>query len=231
MTERSVGRSTDKNIFLHFGSGDKMTNLRTYSNDDNLVANRREGIAKAASTLFIKKGYIKTTIREIAEACDISIGTLYHYIGSKDDILYLLSDISYKKSNQLVEQVKIEMRLLKSTDKMRLTLQKYLQHVDEYQDMIVFWFQEAKNMRGDARDLLFKNDYFLINLFNVLLRDGQKSGEFKEFDVNLISNNIIVMCDIWAFRRWYLRKNYTFEEFKEKQIKSILNMVCKEEVT
>lgn len=34
-------------------------NIRTYSRDSDLVRERREEIARAAATLFVKKGYLK----------------------------------------------------------------------------------------------------------------------------------------------------------------------------
>jgi AcrR family transcriptional regulator len=42
---------------------------------------------KAAETVFSRKGYERATTREIAEAADVSEGTLYNYFGSKNDLL------------------------------------------------------------------------------------------------------------------------------------------------
>jgi AcrR family transcriptional regulator len=38
--------------------------------------------------VFTKKGYDRTNMRELAKACEMSAGTLYHYFGSKEEILY-----------------------------------------------------------------------------------------------------------------------------------------------
>ena len=47
-------------------------------------------IAEAAASLFVEKGFHNTSIREIAKACGMSMGNLYHYIKSKDDVLFLV---------------------------------------------------------------------------------------------------------------------------------------------
>ena len=47
-------------------------------------------IAEAAAALFVEKGFHNTSIREIAKACGMSMGNLYHYIKSKDDVLFLV---------------------------------------------------------------------------------------------------------------------------------------------
>ena len=69
----------------------KVKNIRTYSSTPTLVEKRRTEIAENALKLFIRKGYLKTTTREIAQACGMSTGALYHYIGTKEDILSLLN--------------------------------------------------------------------------------------------------------------------------------------------
>lgn len=50
-------------------------------------ASTDERIWQAALTLFAKQGFAGTTTRDIAEACGLTAGSLYHYLGSKDDLL------------------------------------------------------------------------------------------------------------------------------------------------
>lgn len=47
----------------------------------------RKRIDRAALELFSKKGFAATGIRELAEAAGISTASLYHYMGTKDDLL------------------------------------------------------------------------------------------------------------------------------------------------
>ncbi|MEX0602282.1 MAG: helix-turn-helix domain-containing protein, partial [Bacteroidota bacterium] len=49
---------------------------------------RREEILKAAQAIFFEKGLQNATMEEIAEAAELSKGTLYLYYSSKED-LYL----------------------------------------------------------------------------------------------------------------------------------------------
>ena len=66
------------------------TEIRTYSNDKELVGQRRYYIAEQAVKVFQDKGYERTTMRDIGKACGMAPGSLYHYIGAKDDILHLI---------------------------------------------------------------------------------------------------------------------------------------------
>jgi AcrR family transcriptional regulator len=49
-----------------------------------------ERIKRAARKLFVRKGFDGTTTREIAEAADIGVGTLFLYAVTKEDLLVLI---------------------------------------------------------------------------------------------------------------------------------------------
>ncbi|TFG74396.1 MAG: TetR/AcrR family transcriptional regulator, partial [Thermodesulfobacteriales bacterium] len=60
--------------------------------DKELIEIRRKEIVNAAVDLFVRKGFHRTTIREIAQKFGMSVGTLYEYIRTKEDILILVCD-------------------------------------------------------------------------------------------------------------------------------------------
>lgn len=49
---------------------------------------RREAIVEVAARLFARSGFAGTSVSDLAAACDMSKSLLYHYYGSKEDILY-----------------------------------------------------------------------------------------------------------------------------------------------
>ena len=55
------------------------------------VASRRsvpERLVQVASRLFADRGFEGTSVQEIVEAASVTKGAMYHYFGSKDDLLY-----------------------------------------------------------------------------------------------------------------------------------------------
>ena len=48
----------------------------------------RETIVTAALELFAERGYQQTTVAEIAEAAEVSKGTLFAYFPSKEEIVF-----------------------------------------------------------------------------------------------------------------------------------------------
>jgi AcrR family transcriptional regulator len=48
---------------------------------------KREEILRSALEVFAQKGYLKTSIRDLAEAANLSQAGLLHYFGSKEELL------------------------------------------------------------------------------------------------------------------------------------------------
>ena len=78
--------------------------IHTEVKDSDLVVRRRRQIVDAAVHLFISKGFHKTTTREIAKAAGFSIGTLYEYVNSKEDVLYLVCQAIHSEMEQRLRQ-------------------------------------------------------------------------------------------------------------------------------
>jgi AcrR family transcriptional regulator len=57
------------------------------SRRERRIAARRKLILEAAARLFAEKGFHRTTTKDIAEAADVSEGSLYNYFENKDEML------------------------------------------------------------------------------------------------------------------------------------------------
>lgn len=53
---------------------------------------KREGVVEAAAALFAERGYHATTMQDLTEATGLTAGGLYHYIGSKEQLLIAICD-------------------------------------------------------------------------------------------------------------------------------------------
>ncbi|OGO61881.1 MAG: hypothetical protein A2032_05505 [Chloroflexi bacterium RBG_19FT_COMBO_49_13] len=74
------------------------------SRRERRIAARKSTILYAAGRLFAEKGYHRTTTKDIAEAADVSEGTIYNYFISKDDLLFgIMTELT--ESGKLGEQL------------------------------------------------------------------------------------------------------------------------------
>jgi AcrR family transcriptional regulator len=58
------------------------------SRRERQAAQRLEHILGAAAHLFAEQGFHRTTTKDIAQAADVSEGTLYNYFDNKNDLLF-----------------------------------------------------------------------------------------------------------------------------------------------
>src|SRR5215831_20310570 len=63
----------------------------------------RERLFHSALTLFGKKGFAETTIKDITEAADVGKGTFFNYFPSKDHILLAFGEMQLGKLEDAIE--------------------------------------------------------------------------------------------------------------------------------
>jgi len=198
-----------------------MLSIRTYSQDDNLVNTRREQIARGAARLLVKKGYDKTSIREIAKACHMSIGTMYHYVGSKEDILSLVFEYFMSRNVIFCEYVN-SLKGLAPKEALMKAVERYFRGVDDIQDMALLAYQESRNLKRDVLKQVFEREKEIIGALEEILTKGCQTGEFKIDNVRLAASNIVVIGDSWALKRWLLSKHYTIDDYVREQTKILM---------
>lgn len=69
-----------------------MLRMAVAVNERSSTGATAERIHEAALTLFNTRGYTGTTVRELAEACDLTPGAIYNHYASKDALLFAIVD-------------------------------------------------------------------------------------------------------------------------------------------
>ena len=202
-----------------------MKEVRTHSSDKSLVTKRRRHIMQCALRLFVEKGgYFHTSTREIAEACGMSAGTLYHYVGSKEDILYLIINDAVSRQAKFIKKLSDEFNNVNPTDALRESIKLFFQQADGDQDLYIFVNREIGNLARNDRKTMLDAEERTMAFFEKLLTRGVESGELKVNDPRLVAQSIILFAHSWATWRWFLRKYYTLEDYTRQRTEYILGV-------
>jgi len=206
-------------------STNTVVNIPTQIKNQDLVELRRRQIIDAAVQLFIEKGFHKTTTRQIARASGLSIGSLYEYIESKEDVLYLVCDAIHAEIEQGVSEA------LNRTGKGRSSLaeviREYFLVCHRMNDHILLIYQETQSLPTQWRNKVLENEVRITGIFMGVLAKLMAAGELpalKEKFIELVAHNITVLGHMWTFRRWYLARHYRIEDYIEMQSKFILGI-------
>ena len=190
--------------------------------DEALIQVRRRQIVEGALKLFKEKGFHRATTREIAKAAGFSIGTLYEYIRTKEDVLYLVCDNIYL---QVIQQLSHISTSSGTIDELKQAISQYFLLIDSMVDEFTIMYQETKTLPKDAQSYVLNKELEMVAIFEKILKACVLSGSLKvsEKEVYLAANHIVVQGQAWAFRKWALHKHYTIKEYTVAQTKLCLS--------
>ncbi len=204
-----------------------MRKVRTFSSDANLVNERRNHIVKVATEQIVKKGYHNINTRELAAALGMSTGGLYHYIGSKEDILYLIINFTSHLTCQSLALQSEEFKGKSSEERLRLSLKQYVEIVENYRDFHNFVNHIMLSIPVKDRKIVYRAESRVIDYYMDLIKDGIAEGVFETAEPRIVAHNIVLMANAWANRGWSLKKYYTLQEYADQQTDAILAQLKK----
>lgn len=194
--------------------------------DAELIAYRRRQLARVASKVFAKDGFHRTTVRKLARASKLSVGTIYEYVKTKQDILYLVAEYVLEDIGAKIREAVVH--AASPVEALKSALREFFRIVDRDQDNFLMVYRETKALDPRGKELVLGGEETVARIFEEILQDGIKAGVFRKMETHLISHNIIMLGHMWALRRWALRRKYGVEEFIQTQIDFILHSIRSE---
>ena len=155
----------------------------------------------------------------------MSAGALYHYFGSKEEILYSIINSATSQQAGPMEDWANELATGSPTIGLAELMRKFYEWHDSNQDLTLFAYQETKNLPDNARQIIFDSEARILAVFEKLLTRGIEGGEFDIDDPKLIAHSIVVLGHAWALRRWHVRQYWTFATYVKKQTDSTLRAI------
>jgi AcrR family transcriptional regulator len=144
---------------------------------------RREEIVDTAARVFAKGGYDATGITELCTATDLGKGALYHYIGSKEELLAAIHD-------RVMDQVMVGADRVAATDAPPAELltmlgDELLDIIARYPDHVWVFLHEFPALTGErAKQFHARREEYEARV-EAVLRAGVDSGDFRDIDPRL----------------------------------------------
>jgi len=169
----------------------------------SLVENRHHQIVDGACSLFFKKGYHPTTMREIANACGMSIGQLYHYISCKEDVLYLVFKHMQEVWYTYLEKANIE-RIDDPAQRLRKALNHSLEFMIENKKLVQFMYSESKYLDKKYYQVFIQLHHNNVVGFWRKLLDNLKRTNQAGDDMDFMSSLTAYILAFLALSGWTL---------------------------
>jgi TetR/AcrR family transcriptional regulator, cholesterol catabolism regulator len=144
---------------------------------------RRQQIIDQAAALFAKRGYAATGISELSEHVGLGRGALYHYIGSKENLLIEIQD-------RVLQPLTASARAIVKLDadpvlRLRLLSEALLDMILARLDHIWVYEHDYRHLTGDNRKRLVRQRRDFENLVQKLLVEAIETGVFRPMDASL----------------------------------------------
>lgn len=164
------------------------------------MSKREQEIVAAAAKVFKDKGYHAATTRDIAAEVGIQQATLYYYIASKEELLYL---VVREPIARLYDQVEAIVKAqLPTRTKIAQALHAHLTAFDDSYPHMFVYVQELPNFTGTLRNKIRESPERYQRLWEELIQQGILSAALRaDLDVRSTVLMIMGMCN-WL-HRWY----------------------------
>jgi len=157
---------------------------------------RRDAIVDTSARVFAQQGYHATGIAELCTVNQLGKGALYHYIGSKEELLAAIHDRVMDEVETGAERVAEAGG--SPSEQLRRLGDALLDVIHRYPEHVWVFLHEFPALTGERAERFRKRRRAYERHVEAVLREGVEAGEFRAIDPWLAS------------RAWLGMHNYTY---------------------
>jgi TetR/AcrR family transcriptional regulator, cholesterol catabolism regulator len=168
------------------------------------MARRRQKILDVAVDLFSERGYLGTTVDDIAAGAGITKRTLYHHMANKESILAEIHSAFIQAGLQRWEAVVSEGG--SPTEVLRRLIEEHVRIVAAHRKAIAVFFEDAKHLNEKSRsEINAQRDRYEAILYTTI-SEGVGTGEFRS-DLNVRVVTLLILGGLTEMYRWFKPKS------------------------
>jgi AcrR family transcriptional regulator len=187
----------------------------TIKNPDR-VAHRRTELIDVATKMFLERGFHNTSIRDIARACTFNVASLYMYVSSKDDILYLVAKDLMTNIAERLAETKLDPSSPHRS--LQIGFTSYCQIANRFRRPIRLLYREVDFMPPRARSDTIATVSSVIDYFQDIIAKGVASGDFRSVPPRLAALNIVTIAHMIALHTREVRALGDLDFFVKHQL-------------
>jgi AcrR family transcriptional regulator len=160
---------------------------------------READLLTAATRLFRERGFHATSMQDLGEALGMNRGSLYHYIASKDDLLWAVLTRAFDLLEARV------LPLLESDapplERLSAAIREHLRVAADHADELSLIQIELRSLWRERRAEMIRRRDAYESLWRRTIEGGIADGSLRVFDIRLAGTGILSVCN-W-FTQWY----------------------------
>ncbi len=175
---------------------------------------RRAQIVRVALDAFRESGFAQTSIRDLADALDMSIAGMYHYFPSKDDLLFTI--LTEGLDRLLCEMESARERASSPEERLRSMLTVWIEIIVQDRALVRVLVDNADKLEPERRATLRAKMREGADMVTGEIRQIAAEGRLKDLNPNVMSYSLHGMAN-WV--------NYWYDPDGEVDIHSLANQI------
>ncbi|MGO9147015.1 MAG: TetR/AcrR family transcriptional regulator [Desulfomonilia bacterium] len=190
-----------------------------FQGNREIIKIKKEGVAvknlvkilNAALKLSNAKGFAAMSLRDLSAEAGLSMGALYTYFTSKEELLHMIQRQANVVAQVLLDQIQ---GIDNPRMKLRRVIQAHLYLSEVMQPWFYFAYMEAKNLAKEEQKKAIESELLTEKILIDIMKEGREKGDFKSADIELTGAVIKAMFQDWYLKRWkYARRKVTVEKY------------------
>ncbi len=182
------------------------------------ISPAKQRIFEEAARLFQEKGYLATSMRDLAGRVDLKVSSLYSHIGSKEELLH---KICFDSARAYLDGMnEVDALDLPAAEKVRRLISLHIRiAVSDVTSVTIFsdeWRHLSEPYLGEF--LTIRKDY--ERRFSKILQQGVDNGEFAPMNVTV--SLFTILTSLRWLHRWFPEKRGISVKSLEAEIMRVL---------
>ena len=182
--------------------------------NENIAVKNLISIFNATLKLSYEMGFQSMTLRNLSSETKLSMGALYNYFPSKDELFKI---IHINGLNLITNTIKNYIDDKSSPEqKMRIVIKIHIYLSEIMQQWFYFLYMETKNLKREDRKLPIESELFTEKLFIDIISDGIKTGVYVDKNIVLTASMIKAMLQDRYLKRWkYTKRKISADQYAD----------------
>ena len=157
-------------------------------------------------------------MREVAQKAGLSVGSVFNYFTSKEEILFFLLSSGQVRAEVGFQKQRAEFERLKQDGASPRALflrayERYAVLTDELRRNTVLAYQETKSLTLAERKRFLEGEERIQHFFEEIIAYGIAQGAFPAGNIRLKAHCLLVLAQSWAVRHWALSSFTKLDEY------------------
>lgn len=171
-----------------------------------------ELIFEATLKISNAKGFAAMTMRDLSRETGLSLGVLYHYFASKDELLQMVQRTGRGITRRILEEAVASRE--EPAARLRAAIQAHLFLSEAMQPWFYFSYMEARHLGEAEKERTKASELWSERFLADLIAQGQQAGVFARVDAQMLAAVIKAMLQDWYVKRWkYAKRGVSVDRY------------------